>query len=126
MEKRTLIFIPSSTGQLDEGTLFVNGTSINTDQDIINWLTARFPGLYFDITDVHAIRELLKHYPTSPAAGSPYGTGDETFGQGAQYKRFASLFGDLLLQVSLVYCLRCELLWKRILGSSSAPLESGT
>ncbi|KAF8608657.1 alpha/beta-hydrolase [Ceratobasidium sp. AG-I] len=92
--------------QLDEGTLFVNGTSINTDQDIINWLTARFPGLYFGITDVSAIRELLKHYPDAPTAGSPYGTGDETFGQGAQYKRFASLFGDLLLQAPRRHHLR--------------------
>ncbi|KAG8732275.1 hypothetical protein FRC11_014728 [Ceratobasidium sp. 423] len=86
-----------SQAQLDEGTLFVDGpaTSINSDQDIINWLTARFPGLYFGISNVTAIKELLKFYPTSPAAGSPYGTGNETFGRGAQYKRFASLFGDL-------------------------------
>lgn len=95
--------------QLDEGTRFVNGTSINTDQDIIDWLTARFPGLYFGITDVPAIRELLEHYPASPAAGSPYGTGDETFGQGAQYKRFASIFGDLLFQVNLLCYLRYKL-----------------
>ncbi|CAE6508614.1 unnamed protein product [Rhizoctonia solani] len=83
--------------QLDEGTLFVDGpaTSINSDQDIINWLTARFPGLYFGISNITAIKELLKFYPTSPAAGSPYGTGNETFGRGAQYKRFASLLGDL-------------------------------
>lgn len=92
-----------SSAQLDEGTLFVDGpgTSIQTDQDIINWLTARFPGLYFSITNVTAVKELLQYYPRSPAAGSPYGTGNETFGRGAQYKRFASLFGDLAFQVSL-------------------------
>jgi hypothetical protein len=99
-----LVLTIGPTAQLDDGTIFVNGTAMNTEQDIINWLTARFPGLYFSITDVPAVRELLKHYPTDPAAGSPYGTGDETFGQGPQYKRFASLFGDLLFQVSLVYC----------------------
>ncbi|KAG8780522.1 hypothetical protein FRC12_022898 [Ceratobasidium sp. 428] len=81
--------------QLDEGPLFLNVTSINTEQDIINWITARFPGLYFSISNVTAIRELLKFYPTDPAAGSPYGTGNETFGQGAQYKRAASIIGDL-------------------------------
>ncbi|CAE6402436.1 unnamed protein product [Rhizoctonia solani] len=85
---------------LDEGTVFVDGpgTSIQGDQDIINWLTARFPGLYFGISNVTAVKELLSLYPTSPAAGSPYGTGNETFGRGAQYKRFASLFGDLAFQ----------------------------
>ncbi|KAG8710873.1 hypothetical protein FRC09_020890 [Ceratobasidium sp. 395] len=81
--------------QLDEGPLFLNVTSINTEQDIIDWITARFPGLYFSISNVTAIRELLKFYPTDPTAGSPYGTGNETFGQGAQYKRAASIIGDL-------------------------------
>ncbi|KAH7339682.1 Alpha/Beta hydrolase protein [Rhizoctonia solani] len=86
--------------QLDEGTLFVDGptTNIRSDQDIINWLTACFPGLYFGISNVTAVKELLKLYPTSPAAGSPYGTGSETFGRSEQYKRFASLFGDFAFQ----------------------------
>ncbi|KAJ1304675.1 hypothetical protein OPQ81_005814 [Rhizoctonia solani] len=93
--------VPFISGALlDEGTVFVDGpgTSIQEDQDIINWLTARFPGLYFGISNVTAVKELLSLYPTSPAAGSPYGTGNETFGRGAQYKRFASLFGDLAFQ----------------------------
>ncbi|CAE7069209.1 unnamed protein product [Rhizoctonia solani] len=93
--------IPFINGaQLDDGTLFVDGpaTSINAGQDIIDWLTARFPGLYFGISNVTAIKELLRFYPTSPAAGSPYGTGNNTFGKSRQYKRFASLFGDLLFQ----------------------------
>ncbi|KAF8756937.1 Extracellular triacylglycerol lipase precursor [Rhizoctonia solani] len=90
--------VPFISGALlDEGTAFVDGpeTSIQGDQDIINWLTAHFPGLYFGISNVTAVKELLALYPTSPAAGSPYGTGNETFGRGTQYKRFASLFGDL-------------------------------
>ncbi|CAE6452760.1 unnamed protein product [Rhizoctonia solani] len=86
--------------QLDEGPIFVDGptTNISSEQDIINWLTAHFPGLYFGISNVTAVKELLKFYPTSPAAGSPYGTGNNTFGRGAQYKRFASLFGDFGFQ----------------------------
>lgn len=86
--------------QLDEGPIFINGTSINTEQDIINWLGARFPGLNIGVTNLILIHEVLQYYPISPAAGSPYGTGDETFGLGAQYKRFASLFGDLAFNVS--------------------------
>ncbi|CAE6414041.1 unnamed protein product [Rhizoctonia solani] len=93
--------IPFISGALlDEGTVFVDGpeTSIADDHDIINWLTARFPGLYFGISNVTAVKELLSLYPIHPAAGSPYGTGNETFGRSAQYKRFASLFGDLAFQ----------------------------
>ncbi|KAG8784349.1 hypothetical protein FRC12_018774 [Ceratobasidium sp. 428] len=86
--------------QRDEGPIFLNVTSINTEQDIIKWVTARFPGLYFSISNVTAIQEFLKYYPTDPAAGSPYGTGNETFGQGAQYKRAASALSDLAFQAS--------------------------
>ncbi|KAF8608650.1 alpha/beta-hydrolase [Ceratobasidium sp. AG-I] len=91
--------VPFITGtQLDEGTLFGNGTSMKTEQDIINWLIARFPGLYPGVSNVTLIRELLEYYPVSPAAGSPYGTGDETFGLGAQFKRFSSMLGDVAFQ----------------------------
>ena len=86
--------------QLDEATLFINGTSLKTEQDIIDWLSARFLGLYPGISNVTLIREILKYYPDSPAAGSPYGTGNETFGLGAEYKRLASLMGDLAFQVT--------------------------
>ncbi|KAG8712416.1 hypothetical protein FRC08_014633 [Ceratobasidium sp. 394] len=89
--------------EVDEGPIFLNGTSINTQQDIINWFTARFPGLDFNISNVTAIREMLKFYPTDPAAGSPYGTGNETFGQGAQYKRAASVLADMTFEASLIY-----------------------
>ncbi|KAG8710874.1 hypothetical protein FRC09_020891 [Ceratobasidium sp. 395] len=84
--------------QLDEGTLFVNGGSLNTEQDIFNWATAHFTGLNTGITNETAVRELLKYYPADPAAGSPYGTGNNTFGQGDEYKRYASIIGDLLFQ----------------------------
>ncbi|KAG8761890.1 hypothetical protein FRC12_009289, partial [Ceratobasidium sp. 428] len=87
-----------SGAQLDEGTVFVNGTVANTEEDIINWVTARYPGLNFGISNVTAIKELLKLYPNSQAAGSPYNTGNETFGQGDQYKRFASVAGDVGFQ----------------------------
>lgn len=57
--------------QLDEGTLFVNSSLMNTEQDIINWLGAQFPGLDIGITNVTLLQELLQYYPVSPAAGSP-------------------------------------------------------
>jgi hypothetical protein len=85
--------------QRSRPTANLNGTSINTDQDVINWLTTHFTGLYFGISNVTTIREMLKYCPVDPAAGSPYGTGNNNFGQGAQYKRFASLIGNIILGV---------------------------
>ncbi|CAE6437757.1 unnamed protein product [Rhizoctonia solani] len=86
--------------QLDEGTIFVNGEYPETEEDVISWFTAQIPGLYWGITNRTAVEELLKHYPADPAAGSPYNTGNETFGQAAQYKRLTSIVGDLLFQAS--------------------------
>ncbi|KAF8675053.1 type-B carboxylesterase lipase family [Rhizoctonia solani] len=86
--------------QLDEGPVFFDGPAVNisSEQDIINWFTARLPALYIGMSNLTSITELLKFYPTSPAAGSPYGTGSETFGRGAQFKRASSVFGDYLFQ----------------------------
>ncbi|KAG8680794.1 hypothetical protein FRC09_017974, partial [Ceratobasidium sp. 395] len=89
-----------ATSQLDEGTVFVNPQQPKTEQDLINWLTAQLPGLYFGINNLTAVQQLLKFYPTDPAAGSPYGTGNQTFGLAAQYKRLASVIGDLIFQAS--------------------------
>jgi hypothetical protein len=38
--------------------------------------------------------KLLKLYPDIPALGSPYNTGNETFGLSPQFKRIASYVGD--------------------------------
>ncbi|CAE6518772.1 unnamed protein product [Rhizoctonia solani] len=86
--------------QLDEGTIFVNGEYPETEEHVIKWLTSQIPGLYWGINNRTAVEELLKYYPADPAAGSPYNTGNETFGQAAQYKRLTSIVGDLLFQAS--------------------------
>ncbi|ELU38923.1 extracellular triacylglycerol lipase precursor [Rhizoctonia solani AG-1 IA] len=86
--------------QLDEGTIFVNGEYPETKEDVINWLISQIPGLYWGISNRTAVEELLQYYPADPAAGSPYNTGNETFGQAAQYKRLTSIVGDLLFQAS--------------------------
>ncbi|KAF8749648.1 Extracellular triacylglycerol lipase precursor [Rhizoctonia solani] len=86
--------------QLDEGTIFVNGEYPETEEDVINWLISQIPGLYWGISNRTAVEELLQYYPADPAAGSPYNTGNETFGQAAQYKRLTSIVGDLLFQAS--------------------------
>ncbi|KAG9085830.1 hypothetical protein FRC06_003434 [Ceratobasidium sp. 370] len=89
-----------ATAQLDEGTVFLNPEQPETEQDLIHWLTAQIPGLYFGYNNLTAVQALLKFYPTDPAAGSPYGTGNETFGLAAQYKRLSSAVGDLIFQAS--------------------------
>ncbi|KAL0059571.1 hypothetical protein AAF712_013661, partial [Marasmius tenuissimus] len=84
----------------DEGTVFINQTTPETEKNITDWLLFQEPGLYFGISNETAVAELLKFYPADPAAGSPYGTGSETFGVAAQYKRLASLVGDLIFEAS--------------------------
>ena len=37
------------------------------------------------------VARLLELYPDVPALGSPYGTGNETFGLSGEYKRLAAL-----------------------------------
>lgn len=41
------------------------------------------------------IDALIQLYPDDPAQGSPYGTGSNIFGLGSEYKRAASMAGDI-------------------------------
>ncbi|KAG8749917.1 hypothetical protein FRC12_013164 [Ceratobasidium sp. 428] len=82
-----------SGSQLDEGTVFVDGANANSDQDLIDLAAT------VDISN-KAMEELLQYYPTPPEYGSPYNTGNQTFGQGTQYKRFASIYGDYAFQAA--------------------------
>ncbi|KAF8711699.1 Extracellular triacylglycerol lipase precursor, partial [Rhizoctonia solani] len=79
---------------LDEGTIFT--TNPETTEDVVAFLTAQLPGLTFGITNKTAVNQLLKYYPAHPSAGSPYNTGNNTFGKASQYKRAASIIGDLV------------------------------
>ncbi|KAJ8074559.1 hypothetical protein PM082_015461 [Marasmius tenuissimus] len=87
-------------GVKDEGTISTNTMTPETEKNVTDWLLSQEPGLYFGISNETAVAELLKLYPADPAAGSPYGTGSETFGLAAQYKRLASLVGDLIFEAS--------------------------
>jgi acetylcholinesterase len=42
-----------------------------------------------------AASQLVSYYSSDPAAGSPYGTGNETFGQPPEFKRLAAISGDM-------------------------------
>ncbi|OCH86430.1 carotenoid ester lipase precursor [Obba rivulosa] len=75
----------------DEGTqTALNLTFITTDEDVANYLTVDgLPGLPQEQVD-----QILALYPSDPAAGSPFGTGD-LYAIYPQYKRMAAIIGDL-------------------------------
>jgi carboxylesterase type B len=83
---------------LDEGTLFT-AQSISTNDQILQSMTAIFtPSPEAFNSTAAVISKILALYPDNPAAGSPYGTGNETFGLSPAYKRYASLSGDIFFQ----------------------------
>ena len=42
--------------------------------------------------------EIVRLYPDDPAFGSPFGTGNETFGLSPVFKRAAAIFGDVTFE----------------------------
>ncbi|KAI0691678.1 extracellular triacylglycerol lipase precursor [Earliella scabrosa] len=94
--------IPFMAGTvLDEGTSFVPDT-ISSEQQIVSFLTlvdqpfTINPPLAFQ----QDVARLLQLYPDNPALGSPFGTGNETFGLSSQYKRAAALVGDVCFEAT--------------------------
>jgi len=79
---------------LDEGTFF---TPLNFPSvDIPIWLVANAtPSPAGPDALKAAVDKVLSLYPDDPSAGSPFGTGNQTFGAGSGYKREAALFGDM-------------------------------
>ncbi|KAI0737886.1 extracellular triacylglycerol lipase precursor [Daedaleopsis nitida] len=86
---------------LDEGTDFTPQYINSTDQLVEFFVVADQP--FADppparfLTD---IQTLLQLYPDNPALGSPYNTGNETFGLSSQYKRAAAILGDSSFQAT--------------------------
>nr|VWO96868.1 Carboxylic ester hydrolase (EC [Ganoderma boninense] len=85
--------IPFVSGnQKDEGTLFsFDNINITTDDEFFNYVQSSF----FPNVGSAKIKRLLELYPSDPAAGSPFGTGDN-FAFTPEFKRMAALQGDLL------------------------------
>ncbi|KAJ7579027.1 esterase 1 [Mycena floridula] len=86
---------------LDEGTLFVPPT-VNYTTDVINGLLlSNFSPSVAQIspsTLAASATKLLELYPDDPSLGSPFNTGNETFGLSTGYKRVSALQGDLSFQ----------------------------
>ncbi|KAI0322476.1 Carboxylesterase [Amylostereum chailletii] len=96
---QTFPTIPFIAGNvLDEGTIFVPG-DISEESQLVNLLVANYtPSPRGNVTLKVGVEILVFLYPDDPAEGSPYGTGNTTLGMGAQFKRAASIVGDLIFQ----------------------------
>ncbi|KAJ7624729.1 Carboxylesterase, partial [Roridomyces roridus] len=71
----------------DEGTLFVP-TDTNSSDTIRDYIIVpSTPSPRGAQALAAAADKILELYPDDPALGSPFGTGDETWGLGSQYKR---------------------------------------
>ncbi|KAI0307297.1 esterase 1 [Multifurca ochricompacta] len=82
---------------LDEGTVFVPQDF--KAGDITIWLNANYSPSPFGSGALKAgLEKLMSLYPDAPSAGSPFGTGNETFGTGPGYKRGAAIIGDMFFQ----------------------------
>ena len=61
-------------------------------EDISIWLNANAtPSPFGPDALKAAIDKVISQYPDDPGAGSPFGTGNETFGTGPGYKREAAI-----------------------------------
>ncbi|KAH9474384.1 Lipase 2 [Psilocybe cubensis] len=91
--------LPFITGtNLDEGAVFTP-TTIQSAADIEAFLVAGYSPLAVSPAAFEStVAKLLELYPDDPALGSPFNTGNQTFGLNSNFKRAAALFGDLAFQ----------------------------
>ncbi|KAJ7766334.1 Alpha/Beta hydrolase protein [Mycena maculata] len=75
---------------LGEGTLFTPDTTNSTQEIQVSLISGASPSIS-PATLNRSILTLLELYPDIPALGSPFGTGNDTFGLSPQYKRAAAI-----------------------------------
>ena len=72
---------------------------MNATQQLVTMLRSNLTPPAVPTSEFDAdVTELLKLYPDIPALGSPFGTGNETFGLSSQFKRASALNGDTVFQ----------------------------
>ncbi|KAJ3751252.1 extracellular triacylglycerol lipase precursor [Lentinula detonsa] len=101
--KGTFAKIPFISGtNLDEGTLFIPPAIDYTAEVIMDDIIANFSPPAVPFVSIgqleNAVTHLLDLYPDIPALGSPFNTGNDTFGLSPGYKRISALFGDISFQ----------------------------
>ena len=85
----------------DAGTAFTP-QDLNTTSDLLLFLDASDQPFSTNVSAAFQgdLQELLKLYPDDPALGSPFGTGNNTFSAGAEYKRAAAILDDVAFQAT--------------------------
>ncbi|KAH8111494.1 esterase 1 [Phellopilus nigrolimitatus] len=91
--------IPFIAGtNLDEGTLFIPPT-LNSSALLSTWLVANTTPTTVPPAKYHAVIDtILELYPDILALGSPFGTGNDTFGLNSEFKRASAVQGDISFQ----------------------------
>ncbi|KAF8212696.1 esterase 1 [Mycena galopus ATCC 62051] len=79
---------------LDEGTLFTPRT-LNSTEEVKEFIVAAASPSVSATALNNSVLGLLLLYPDDPAFGSPYNTGNNTFGLNSQFKRAAAIDGDV-------------------------------
>ncbi|RDB17235.1 Lipase 1 [Hypsizygus marmoreus] len=83
---------------LDEGTVFTPRT-INSSSKFRDAIIANFSPPLTTPSDLRrSVDRLFKLYPDVPALGSPFNTGNETFGLSSVYKQAAAIHGDVFFE----------------------------
>jgi acetylcholinesterase len=88
--------IPFITGcNKDEGTAFIPFPQFLTNDASQVWVKSNFtpplvPFVGYKMLNASTSR-IAQLYPNDPAAGAPFGTGNETFGFNPEFKRLAAL-----------------------------------
>ncbi|KAJ8523236.1 hypothetical protein ONZ45_g337 [Pleurotus djamor] len=68
---------------------------VNSTEQVKTGLLELFRGPVSDFALDRFAEKLLRLYPDVPALGSPFGTGNETFGLSSQFKRMSALLTDV-------------------------------
>lgn len=76
------------------GTAFTP-TTFNSQQLLETWIRSNLtPPVVSENAFNADVAEMLVLYPNNPALGSPFNTGDDTFGFNPEYKRASAINGD--------------------------------
>lgn len=71
-------------------------TTFNSTEQLRQWLKTNTTPSAVSLTNhVKVVKSIIELYPDEPALGSPFGTGNDTFGFSSQFKRASSVYGDL-------------------------------
>ena len=95
-EGEEIVLFPSEVRSVSylicsSGTLFIP-TSINSDKEVYELILATFsPPIVAPSLLDEVATNLLRLYPDIPALGSPFGTGNDTFGLSSVYKQTAAI-----------------------------------